>query len=433
MEPAAALRTSQAQRGWSIARDPRRLVGIVLAIDAGAIAWAVLALTRLHSSARGWAVAGLLVALAVGYEELARRFGRLQLRVGASVNRDMTAVWIVAAAVALDAGLLVVVAVAVFGYVWFRRQHRAGEILYRRACTAAIAVLGGLSTHAVTQASAHAWDGARWLLPGALPVLVAIAVFGLVTRALSTVVLLALGMRGAALVGSHDDNLAELATLSLGGLVALAAVDAPWLCVLVVAPMISLHRGAFVRELETAATVDAKTGLLNAVAWEELTRRELARGRRDCHPVAVLIVDVDRFKLVNDRFGHLVGDDVLRQVGRCLEDSVRDRDTVGRFGGEEFVVVLPEANEIEAMVVAERLRSRINEVRVSAVTSVLDGVPDEPVSVSIGVACAPAAGAELADLLVAADAALYAAKAGGRNRVVLSEGGSGEFERAARG
>ena len=98
---------------------------------------------------------------------------------------------------------------------------------------------------------------------------------------------------------------------------------------------------------------ETKTGLLNATAWEQLAQRELARSRREKYDLAVLIIDLDRFKLVNDRFGHLVGDEVLKGIGRCLSAETRDYDTVGRFGGEEFVAVLPETSAADAVGVAD--------------------------------------------------------------------------------
>jgi len=211
--------------------------------------------------------------------------------------------------------------------------------------------------------------------------------------------------------------LAELALLSLGGLAGYLAMTNAWLCLLVVVPTIALLRGVIGRELEAAARFDAKTGLLNAAAWEELTRRELVRAQRGGHPVAVLLVDIDRFKAVNDRHGHLVGDAVLRDVAGALSGGVRASDAVGRFGGEEFVVVLPEAGAGEALRIAERLRLRIGDLSV-----LLSG--DAPLSASIGVACAPLDGTELTDLMLAADAALYRAKERGRNRVLLAERGT---------
>ena len=212
--------------------------------------------------------------------------------------------------------------------------------------------------------------------------------------------------------------LTELALVCLGGVGGYLAVTKPWLCVFLLVPVAALLRGVVGRRLEAAARLDAKTGLLNAAAWEELTRRELIRSGRAGRPLAVLIVDIDRFKLVNDRYGHLAGDAALRAVAGALANSVRASDRVGRFGGEEFVVVLPEAGSREALLIAERLRTRIQAVSVGA-------ADDEPLSASIGVACAPADGADLADLLLAADAALYRAKECGRNRVLLADGARG--------
>jgi diguanylate cyclase (GGDEF)-like protein len=248
-----------------------------------------------------------------------------------------------------------------------------------------------------------------------------VLLFGVTVRALDVIGQFLGGVRGRQLLGGLHDNLDELAVLFLGGLVALAALYEPWLCVLALPPMIAVQRAAQVRELEAAASRDPKTELLNALAWEEITRRELARAHRNHRPASVLILDLDRFKRVNDRFGHLVGDDVLRHVGRCLQSGVREFDSVGRFGGEEFVVALPEAGETEALIVAERLRSRVNELRIAAVTG---DAEVEPMSVSVGVACSPTDGIEVADLLLAADAALYEAKARGRNCVVLAERGT---------
>ena len=124
------------------------------------------------------------------------------------------------------------------------------------------------------QAWSPLWNRLPWALAGSLTVLSVIAVQAVVNRGLVTGGLLIAGIRGRDLLGTREDNLTEIATLCLGGLVALAALHEPWLCILVIAPMVALQRGALVRELETAATTDAKTGLLNAVAWEHLAKRE---------------------------------------------------------------------------------------------------------------------------------------------------------------
>ncbi len=110
----------------------------------------------------------------------------------------------------------------------------------------------------------------------------------------------------------------------------------------------------------------------------------LGRGRTDSR-LSVLLIDVDRFKLVNDTYGHLVGDAVLRAIGRCLNAEVREYDTVARFGGEEFVAVLPNAGDSEALVIAERLRSRVSHLRVSEIVDSVLPTDDDWLAVSIGV------------------------------------------------
>lgn len=420
-------------RQWPITHAPRAFVSYIVAVDLLALLWSGVEVARIGDSAREWGVLGLLALIALVFEESARRSARLQLRLSSDMKRDMTSVWCIAGAVALRPGFAVLLLGAVLTYVWFRQQRPAGELLHRKVFNAATVLAGALGAGALVRAASPAWHTAPWMLAGAISVMLAIAAYTLINRVLVTTCLLILGIRGRALLGSADDNLIEVATLCLGGLVALAVLYQPWLTILVLAPMVTLQRGALVRELETAATVDSKTGLLNAVAWEHLAKRELSRATRADKPAAVLIIDIDRFKSVNDRYGHLVGDAVLRGVGRCLAAQVREYDTVGRFGGEEFVAVLPEASQVEALIVAERMRSKVNELRVSAMIEradpLTDAAADDVLAVSIGVACMPIDGVEVADLLLAADGALYQAKAGGRNRVVLADRGQGDMFR----
>ena len=108
----------------------------------------------------------------------------------------------------------------------------------------------------------------------------------------------------------------------------------------VLPPVLVLHRAVLVHQLAEAARTDLKTGLLNAAAWHTQAERALSRNRRDDSPRGVLVLDLDHFKRVNDTYGHLAGDNVLVAVADALRGEVRDRDLVGRFGGEEFVVLL---------------------------------------------------------------------------------------------
>lgn len=420
------VRALGARRGWAIAALPPKLIGYLLVVEAATVGWAAYSLAGLSADGRPWLVFVLLVLLAVGFELAAARAARLQLRLSSDLKRDMTSVWSIAAIVALPLGQAVLLNAIVLLLVWQEQYRRAGQKAYRGWFAFCSALLGVMTASVVLHSIVSAWRFLPWALTGAVSVLVAIAVHTLTNRTLITFALLGVGVRGRTLLGTRDDNLTELATLCLGGLVAMAALHQPWLCVLVIAPMAALQRGALVRELETAATTDAKTGLLNAVAWEQLAKREMARAVRENYQVGLLIIDVDRFKVVNDRFGHLAGDAVLRGVGKCLEASMREFDGVGRFGGEEFVAVLPNADESDALVIAERARSKVNQLRVS---NFVEGIPEEsdlPLAVSIGVSCTPIDGNEVHDLLHAADGALYRAKAMGRNRVVLADRGAGD-------
>ncbi|MCA9552112.1 MAG: diguanylate cyclase [Myxococcales bacterium] len=163
------------------------------------------------------------------------------------------------------------------------------------------------------------------------------------------------------------------------------------------------------------ATQDPLTGLSNRVAVQEILERELARADREGSPVAVIMVDLDHFKRINDTFGHQAGDEVLREAGNRMKGAVRVYDTVGRYGGEEFIVVLPGADAQVAARVAQRLRTQLSAGGVSTAEGQI------PVTASLGVAaCEAGAGVAPAELIRRADAALYQAKAEGRDRVVTA-------------
>jgi diguanylate cyclase (GGDEF)-like protein len=201
----------------------------------------------------------------------------------------------------------------------------------------------------------------------------------------------------------------------LGTLNALALASQPGLALLVIPPLLILHRAVLVRQLEAAAKRDAKTGAFNLVGWHSLAERVLARAERDSTSFGVLMVDLDHFKSINDNFGHLNGDLVLKAVAGTIQATVRDHnDAVGRFGGEEFVVLLPDISHADIHVVAERIRKAVDDIELELDSATLLN----SLSVSIGAAMYPTAGTALQRLLDAADAALYRAKAAGRNRVV---------------
>ncbi|HJL20212.1 MAG TPA: diguanylate cyclase [Sandaracinaceae bacterium LLY-WYZ-13_1] len=167
------------------------------------------------------------------------------------------------------------------------------------------------------------------------------------------------------------------------------------------------------RELAQLAATDALTGLPNKRALTEALERDLARAERAGTPVSLVVVDVDHFKRFNDRWGHAIGDEVLRAVGGVLRASVRTGDLAARYGGEEFVLVLPGARESDACAVAERVRRRLAAHEVAGPEGALRVTASFGVATVSGPGCARAA----EPLFARADAALYAAKRAGRNRV----------------
>ena len=164
--------------------------------------------------------------------------------------------------------------------------------------------------------------------------------------------------------------------------------------------------------LETIAETairDGLTSLVDRTSFETLLDRELRRFKRYGNPLSLIIMDIDDFKRINDEFGHARGDAVLVRVGQLLERQVREVDVPGRWGGEEFVVMLPQAESQKAFKVAERVRA-----------SVEAELADDGLTISLGVATCPDHAQNAAELYKAADSALYAAKRNGKNRTVLA-------------
>ena len=172
---------------------------------------------------------------------------------------------------------------------------------------------------------------------------------------------------------------------------------------------LALRSASLLGEVERLARTDALTGLANRRVFHEALERELAMAARRGEPCTLVVLDVDRFKAVNDTHGHPAGDDVLRHVGRTLAGAARGTDLASRYGGEEFALILPTCSAAESIGVAERLRAAI----------AAESGP-VPVTVSAGVATYPLHGGDGESLVAAADEALYRAKRAGRDRSARS-------------
>jgi diguanylate cyclase (GGDEF)-like protein len=164
-------------------------------------------------------------------------------------------------------------------------------------------------------------------------------------------------------------------------------------------------------QLRTLANIDALTGILNRAAIQEALSRALEQAIREDSSVSVVLCDADRFKQVNDAYGHPVGDAVLRGLAKRLHEGLRPSDTVGRYGGEEFLIVLPGSGLENAMAVAERVRNNVCGEPLQTAAGAL------PITVSLGVASGRGNNLSFDNLISAGDQALYRAKQRGRNRV----------------
>lgn len=166
------------------------------------------------------------------------------------------------------------------------------------------------------------------------------------------------------------------------------------------------------QNLESIATIDSLTGVLNRRGLEEAALKMQDICKRINLSMAVLLIDIDHFKKVNDQYGHLCGDDVLRHLAKEIAGVLRSSDVLGRYGGEEFCVFLPNTTEGDAVGLAERIRARIEASPLKISRAAIKA------TVSIGVADSVRAGYDFKGLVATADSAMYAAKNSGRNRVV---------------
>jgi diguanylate cyclase (GGDEF)-like protein len=207
----------------------------------------------------------------------------------------------------------------------------------------------------------------------------------------------------------------DFAEFDLGILITVVVAVNVALAVFAVPTVLLARRFIMHAQLVAQSRIDTKTGLLNASTWEREASVEIARAVRTGSPLALALVDIDHFKVVNDTYGHLAGDKALRAVTDALRSQLRSYDLAGRFGGEEFVVLLPQTREMDAINVAERLRAHIAALSIPVRDDAESG-PCIKLTISVGVAALEGVSRELTDMLAAADAALYYAKETGRNK-----------------
>jgi diguanylate cyclase (GGDEF)-like protein len=417
-------RAAESVLGWGLWALPGRLLGSVVLVDLLALLLVLFdAATAPPDSYASGAVAGAALLFgAVTHSEVSLRLERMRRRVVRETAQiDLSSVWTFAAVILLPITMAAALVIAFDFYLYLRVRRQAKSPPYRLVFSTATVLL---AAHAAAGIATYISLGAPDPLHsdlGPLAVVAAMLAYTVVNTCLVVgVVVISSHQSVREILGHGDELVLEAATLSLGALVALAvSAGGPVLVLFSLPPLLVLHRAVLARQLERAADTDDKTGLLTAAAWHRLTVQHLQRMRESGGSAAVLILDLDHFKQVNDTHGHLAGDAVLRSVAMAVQGEVREQDLVGRFGGEEFVVMLPRPDEptytyVELQRIAERIRRSVARLAVTIPT------PDGPltindVSVSIGGAVAPEDG------VAAADSALYAAKRAGRNAVRLGQ------------
>lgn len=389
---------------WSLWELPRRgLIGYLLLVDFAAIAATAYLFVLRPPSPSYFLPFSALVTGMILCSELSRPVerSRADTRLGAGLD----AAWIFAGALLLPPALAAVLVVTSAVYRWFRIRR---GIPHRQVFAASATMLSALGA-SITP-----------VLLGAPPFLVAPRDFESFALVFATgLVFLSVDAAlaaPAAEFGAEPSGFAfDAAMVAFGLLLAWSAADWPFVTVVLAGALVVLHRAGTMRALRGHAGTDSGTGLLTASSWLDgaRTQFELLRGRGA--ELSLLMLDLDHFARLNDRHGRHVGDDVLRAVADTLRAEVRAADLVGRFGGEEFVVLLPGTSRFDAHAIAERIRLRISSTFVSL------GGTFAGTTVSIGVSSHPACGETLDRLVGAADQALRAAKGAGRNRTVVFE------------
>jgi diguanylate cyclase (GGDEF)-like protein len=406
-------------------KRPRSWITFTLATEAVTLTLTIVLFVAVPFTGHDIVILGILIALALGHAEATRKLERMRRTLNVTPHINMISVWLLPAALLLPMQLVAVLAIVLYAHMgsrsWANLSHVAAHRTITNATTATLSGFAAAVTmYAMTGGPVTA---ATDFSSASLAIFVALAAYFL-TNLVITVFALYLAAPEKAdlqrLLGTVDDNALELTTLCLGGLLMLALVHQPLLAVMIFLPMSVLQRSVLAKQLEELASKDQKTDLLNAVAWHEGGVRELSRAERARSQFSVLMIDLDFFKKINDTFGHLAGDDMLISLAALLKRETRTQDLVGRFGGEEFVVLLAGSTEVEALAAAERIRRLISEMVVHSQTNEGKPVMIADRSASIGVASYPASGSTLDEVLAAADVAVYAAKRSGRNRVVGS-------------
>ena len=404
-------------REWPIWELPRWVIGfVVLVVLTDAVVLGVEA-SRVSIHLHDLGLFAALLICSAATVELTRRVGE-----NLGFVKDVYAAWELPVAILLPLAYVPVLPAVRFALTQWRILRVP---VYRRVFSAAVIGLSYVTAAVVFRLLIQAVHGAAANPAGhALAWMLLVAV-GAVVQWIVNQVLIWTAIKGSNPdIRLRDEQFArepmhnDVSELCVAVLVTFC-VAYSWIALVIAFPFITLlQRSVRHARLLQDARADSKTGLLNAATWERGATTEVARAVRTGTQLAVALLDIDRFKVINDTYGHLTGDEVLKEIAHTLGTMLREYDLAGRFGGEEFALLLPQTRAVDAFRIAERIRSAISGLCIIAPGAA--GGERVHVTVSIGVAALDGGSRrEYAELMAAADAALYRAKSGGRDQVQM--------------
>jgi diguanylate cyclase (GGDEF)-like protein len=400
-------------RSWQVWDLPGPLRGYVLAVPVAYAAVLAFAATTTAWQPRHALVFLALVGCGIAVTEATRSVPEPQ----GTLARDLQAVWYLAIAITLPPWYALAAPIPLAVHKLWRTRRM---LIYRRIFShAAIGLAYGLASlvfHSLP-------DSVISTSPGtghhALYWVLAVAACGLIGTVVNYgFILVAIRLsdpdaRVRDLVGSRESLTSDLLELSLAVALTLVVAINPVLMALALPTVVLCRRYLMQAQLLTQARIDAKTGLLNAGTWQREAAAELCRAVRSEAPLALVMVDIDHFASVNETAGLAAGDRVLQDIARTVTQNLHGCGLVGRFGGEQFAILLPQTGEAEARRIAERLRDHIAGEPIAIEDGNHAGFVFR-LTVSIGIAILDRSRRALTELIGAADEALTEAKATGR-------------------
>jgi len=413
--PLGSLRSWQV---WDLRGPLRCYVLAVPVVYAGAFAFAA---TTTTWHLRHLLVFAALLACGMAVTEANRSVREPQ----GTLARDLQSVWYLAIAITLPPWYALAAPIPLAVHKLWRTRRM---LIYRRIFShAAIGLAYGLASVTFHSLPASVVGTSPGTGRHALVWVLAVAACGMIATLVNYgFILVAIRLsdpdtRIRDLVGSRESLTSDVLELSLAVALALVVDINPVLMALALPTVVLCRRYLMQAQLLAQARIDAKTGLLNAGTWQREAAAEFYRARRSDAPLALVMVDIDHFNSVNETAGLAAGDQVLQGIARTVTQNLQGFGLVGRFGGEQFAILLPQTGETEARRMAERLRDHIAGEPIAIEDGSHAGFVFR-LTVSIGIAILDRSRRALAELIGAADKALSEAKTTGRNKVCVGPG-----------